>query len=138
MSRSEVPRAIVWRDRSEVAALVNYFVPHLAVQAARRGEEEAADPRLLGLRGHSYRGEVVHVVRGVRVELAHRIVTDSSKVQDCVEADQVLGFDIGDVLRLGWHFDRGLTNTHVANMSESSPTTSWRACSSMGTKTEPT
>ena len=91
-------RASVRRHGCELGVLVQHLVvARLAVEAARRREQEALDSGLLGLLGDAYRGEVVDVVGRLRVEVADGVVADRGEVDHGVEADEVLALDVADV-----------------------------------------
>ena len=69
-----------------------------AVDAAGRHVDEALDAGLPGEGGQADAAVVVDLERDVRVELADRIVRQLGKVDDRVEAAQVLHGDVPDVL----------------------------------------
>src|SRR6266545_1332999 len=90
-------RAAVGRDRVERCVLVEEVLVPLAVETARRREEEARHTGLLRFRGQADGSEVVHVVRRLRAEVAHRVVRDRRQVEDRVEAAEISRRDVADV-----------------------------------------
>ena len=79
------------------ARLVEQPVAARAVQAARRGEQEALDAGLLGRLGQAHRRVEVDVVGQIGVEVAERIVGERGEVDDRVEALEVLGAHVAEV-----------------------------------------
>ncbi len=69
-----------------------------AVDAARGGVDEAADPGAAGGLGERYRALVVDLVGDRRVVLAQRIVRQLRQVRDRVAALEILGRDVAQVL----------------------------------------
>ena len=80
----------VRRDRIERAGLVDHAFAGLAVVAAGRGEDEAADAGLLGEFGDANAGAMIDVVGEVRPQIAERIVRQCGQMQDGVEAGEIV------------------------------------------------
>ena len=80
---------------------------------------------------------MVDVVGRLRIQVADGVVADRREMDDGVEAGQVLALDVADVDAQRLHRMAVLTEDAGSKISESRPTTSWPACSSIGTSTDP-
>ena len=84
-------------DRSQGRRLVEHRAARGAVVAARRREQEPADPGVAGEAGQADAGEVVDVVGQGRVEVAERIVRQRGQVDDRVDPVELLHGDVAQV-----------------------------------------
>src|SRR5215212_3533931 len=90
----------VGRDRREGRTFVEHrVVLALAVETARGREEKARHARLFGLLRDVHRGEMVDVVRRLRVEVADGVVADGGQMGDGVAPGEVRGRDVAHVGR---------------------------------------
>ncbi len=77
------------RDRQQLEILGDLLLVLDAVDAARRGVDEALDALAHGPVGELHGGEAADLPGELRIEIAARIVGDARKMDDRVDAGQV-------------------------------------------------
>ena len=78
----------------------------LAVETAGGEEDEARNAGQLGLLREPRGGDLVDVVRRLRIQVADRVIADGGEVQDGVEALEVGDLDVAYVLADGLDLSR--------------------------------
>ena len=99
-----------------------------SVQAARRGEDEPFDPRLLGQSSDPDGAEMIDLERARGIQMPEWVVRDRREVHDGVEPPKVIDLDVPDVQAKGRRRRSGSgPSVQPSNQNASSPVTSWPA-----------
>ena len=69
-----------------------------AIDRATPGEEETRDAGEFGYLGQMNRGIAVDIEGELGIHLAHRVIGDSSEMDDAIATFQILCFDLADIL----------------------------------------